>query len=113
MNLKNKYGLECNDPDTVATLDMATQPRKSMMGTPWYTVLSNDMYKDDFQYTGAYVDEREKLIEDGIDFADSSNITELEAQTKCEQSDLVIILLNIACVPDSVVKLIPSFKAGW
>ena len=71
------------------------------------------MYKDDFQYIGAFVEEREKLIEDGVDFADSDNITENEAQQKFEQSDLVIVLLNIACVPDSVVKQIKDFKAGW
>jgi len=35
------------------------------MGTPWYTVLSNDQYKDDFAYIGAFVQEREKLIDDG------------------------------------------------
>jgi len=66
-SLKMWYGIECNDPDTVNTLDAATQPKKSMMGTPWYTVLSNDAYKDDFAYVGAYIEEREKLIEDGND----------------------------------------------
>jgi hypothetical protein len=35
-----------------------------MMGTPWYTILSNDEYKDAFSYIGSYTDEREKLIED-------------------------------------------------
>jgi hypothetical protein len=40
-----------------------------MMGTPWYTVLSNDAYKDDFAYIGGYVEEREKLIEDGNDIS--------------------------------------------
>lgn len=63
------YGIECNDPDTVNTLDAAHQPKKSMMGTPWYTVLSNDAYKDDFAYIGGYVEEREKLIEDGNDIS--------------------------------------------
>jgi len=38
-----------------------------MLGTPWYTVLSNDEYKDAFSYIGAYVSEREKLIEDKYD----------------------------------------------
>jgi len=31
---------------------------------------------------------------------------EEDIRIKCEQSDMVIILLNIACVPDSVVKKI-------
>ena len=66
-NLKQIYGIECNDPDTVDRLDYCTQPPRSMMGTPWYTVLSNDEYKDNFAYIGAFVEEREKLIEDGND----------------------------------------------
>lgn len=36
-----------------------------MQGTPWYTVLSNQYYMERFAYVGAYVEEREKLIEDG------------------------------------------------
>lgn len=85
------------------------------MGTPWYTVLSNDEYKDDFAYIGAYVDEREKLIEDGntARMEDDGTMMQEDLRIKCEQSDLVIMLLNIACVPDSVVKQIPNFEQGW
>jgi len=36
-----------------------------------------------------------------------------DERIKCEQSDLVILLLNIACVPDSVIKGIPDFNEGW
>jgi len=36
-----------------------------MLGTPWYNVLSNDDYKEEFAYISADVGEREKLIEDG------------------------------------------------
>lgn len=103
--MKKYFGIAFNDPDTVKTLDEATQPRKAMMGTPWYTVLSNDAYKEDFSYIGAHVTEREKLIEDDNDpGADLDKLTEDQIRIKCEQSDLVIMLLNIACVPDSVVK---------
>jgi hypothetical protein len=114
-NLKANFGIECNDPDTISTLDNAKQPPKSMMGTPWYTVLSNDQYKEDFAYIGAYVEEREKLIEDGHPTRndDKGDMIEEDLRIKCEQSDLVIILLNIACVPDSVVKQIPNFEKGW
>jgi hypothetical protein len=102
------------------------------MGTPWYTVLSNDQYKDDFAYVGAFVEEREKLIENGNeppvnpepeskDYPDGMTDEERkeewelhkDTRIKCEQSDLVILLLNIACVPDSVIKLIPNFEDGW
>jgi len=36
-----------------------------------------------------------------------------DVRVKCEQSDLVILLLNIACVPDYVIKKIPNFEEGW
>lgn len=64
-NLKAHYAIECYDPTTVELLDYTKQPSKSMLGTPWYTVLSNNEYKDKFAYTGAFITEREKLIEDG------------------------------------------------
>jgi len=111
-NLKEFFGIECNDPDTVERLDNCKQPSKSMMGTPWYTVLSNEAYKEDFCYVGANIGEREKLIEDGRD-VDLKNMSEEDLRIRCEQSDLVIILLNISCIPDCVVKQIPNFKAGW
>ena len=38
-----------------------------MQGTPWYSVLSNPKYATDFNYIGAHITEREKLIEDGKD----------------------------------------------
>lgn len=138
-NLKLWYGIECNDPDTVRILDEAKQPKRSIMGTPWYTVLSNDQYKEDFAYIGGFVEEREKLIEDDYEpeFTNEEQEKRLEASNldkeggmtneerdaewilrkderiKCEQSDLVILLLNIACVPDSVVVKIPDFNHGW
>jgi hypothetical protein len=76
-----------------------------MMGTPWYTVLSNNAYKDAFCYTGAFITEREKLIKDGTHGQEDKDgdMTEQDIRIKCEQSDLVNVLLNIACVPDEVV----------
>ena len=44
---------------------------------------------------------------------DAEWILRKDERIKCEQSDLVILLLNIACVPDSVVTKIPDFKHGW
>lgn len=55
-----------NDPDTVRILDMIEFPIKAIQGTPWYTVLSNPYYSEAFGYIGAYIGEREKLIEDGL-----------------------------------------------
>ena len=64
-NLKDKYFIEIEDPRTIAVMDETTMPKKAIQGTPWYNVLSNQQYTEDFQYIGAHVDEREKLIKDG------------------------------------------------
>ena len=62
--LKN-YGFSYNDPDTIKKLTEATIPKKAIQGTPWYQALSNPKYAFLFNYTGVFVPEREKLIEDG------------------------------------------------
>ena len=51
-----------------------------------------------FQYIGAFVTEREKLIEDGYE----SDVD----RYRFEQSDLVMVLLNLAYIPDEVVRAI-------
>ncbi len=61
-----------------------------MQGTPFYDVLANQFYADDFSYIGPTWDEREKLILDGDD--DHTNNT--------YQSDIVSVLLNLSAVPD-------------
>lgn len=85
------------------------------MGTPWYMVLSNDAYKNEFAYTGAFITEREKLIKDGTmgNFDEEGDMLEQDIRIKCEQSDLTNMLLNIACVPDEVVREITNFEPGW
>jgi len=47
-------------------------PKKSIQGTPWYNVLSNPLYSDDFFYIGAHIEEREKLIKDADDDDDNN-----------------------------------------
>lgn len=85
-----EYRVEIADPRVLETLEYKIWPAKAIQGTPFYNVLSNAVYADSFCYIGADVPEREKLIEDG-DSDDDNN---------CEQSDLVMILLNLSCVPD-------------
>lgn len=48
VNIQEFYGFLITDPDTVTELRKAKQPKKAMIGTPWYNVLSNDEYKDKF-----------------------------------------------------------------
>ena len=64
--MKKNYGFIPNDPDTIKELDKVNVPRKAMQGTPWYQILSNSLYAQKFFYIGAFVEEREKIIEDGF-----------------------------------------------
>jgi hypothetical protein len=66
-NMKWNFGFETTDPDTIANLKNISMPIKEMQGTPWYQVLSNPNYSQAFFYIGAFIDEREKLIEDGTE----------------------------------------------
>jgi hypothetical protein len=60
------------------------------------------MYADAFCYIGAHIDEREKLIRDDDDDDDNN----------CEQSDIVMILLNLSNIPDEVAQQF-DFKGGF
>ena len=73
-------------------LDLTVMPQKMISGTPWYQILSNPDYADAFYYIGANIEDREKLIKDG----------DLDESNDCEQSDIVMILLNLSCIPDAI-----------
>ena len=64
-NCQTNLGFLINDPDTIESLKKIKMPKKACQGTPWYQMLSNPKYMNDFNYIGAFVNEREKLIEDG------------------------------------------------
>lgn len=117
-NLMKNYGFERTDPDTIRVLDATVVPKKAIQGTPWYSILSNNLYSEAFNYTGAWVNEREKLIEDGYpdEYVDgnkkSGQMTDQCKMLRAEQSDMVNILLNLSYIPDEVVQKI-NFKPGW
>lgn len=101
-NMMQNYGIEIEDPRIVDIIEQTRIPKKAIQGTPWYNVLSNATYSDDFNYIGAHIDEREKLIKDADD--DDGN--------NCEQSDIVQILLNLSAIPDEVAQkfdFVPGF----
>lgn len=93
-NLRDNYCFEIEDPQTLEILDHTHMPKKAIVGTPWYTVLSNPEYSESFAYFGAHIDERDKLIKDGDDGTGNNG----------EQSDIVMILLNISAIPDEVAR---------
>lgn len=112
--MQDNYGLLINDPDTIKLLDETCQPKKACQGTPWYTVLSNVKYQNSFNYIGAFIGEREKLIEDGTpeEFDNNGEMSKANVRIRCEQSDMVMILLNLAVIPDEVVKKM-ILTPGW
>ena len=67
--------------------------------------MSNPYYADMFQYIGAFVEEREKLIEDGYE-------PDLD-RYRFEQSDMAMILLNLAYIPDEAVRAVRFDQFGW
>ena len=59
-----------------------------------------------FFYFGSYIPDRDALIEDG----------DSEEGNDCEQSDLVIILLNLGAIPDQIAQAFefePGFKTKF
>jgi len=120
--LKEKFEFEMNDPDTIARLDATTMPKKSIQGTPWYHILSNKWYVNEFNYIGPHIKEREKLIEDGdpdrFDVGADGNLNTSVLSTECvrdrlEQSDLVMILFALAYLPDEVVQKVDFTQEQW
>lgn len=100
--MRDNYCFEIEDPQTLEILDYTHMPKKAIVGTPWYSILSNPEYSESFAYFGAHIDEREKLIKDGED--DTGN--------NGEQSDIVMILLNISAIPDEVARKF-NFQSGF
>jgi len=109
-NMMDNFGFERTDPDCIDVLNKCKSeiPKKLIQGTPWYQILSNPLYSDAFNYIGSFVPEREKLIEDGfpdehVNGEKKGELTPLCKKLRHEQSDMVMILLNISYIPDEVV----------
>ena len=77
-NMKDNFMFMPNDPDTIETLDATKIPKKAIQGTPWYQILSNPAYSSQFYYVGAFINEREKLIEDGYPETENKQFEEEE-----------------------------------
>jgi len=79
-------------------------------------VLSNPKYSNLFNYIGVFVSERYKIIEDGsIDHEENGHTIYPEEvqRIRGEQSDLIMVLLNLAYIPDKVIEKMEDFNAGW
>jgi len=71
------------------------------------------LYLNEFSFVPSYVNEREKIISDGYTQIEDGISTPEEVRYKCEQSDLVMVLLQLAYIPDVVIQDVDFTKAGW
>ena len=63
-------------------------------GCPWYNILNNPNYAEAFAYVAPHVQDRDFYIEDCDDNDENNG----------EQSDTVLILLNLGSIPDEVAR---------
>lgn len=80
----DNYGFTQNDPNTIRILKSVRVPKKCIQGTPWYQILSNPKYAGAFNYIGAHIFEREKLIEDGFANEKDPEVYEEQKAIRCE-----------------------------
>lgn len=89
-----EYGFELAESSFIAQLNATSWPSRAIQGTPWYSLMSNPKYIDDFSYLGPHIKDRNNLIRDH-DFDGSNNY---------QQSDIVLILTNLGAIPDYVAR---------
>lgn len=94
--LQNRYGFEIYEFPLIQNLEgcLNRYPRISITGCPWYNILNNPNYAEDFAYIAPHVADRDFYIEDCDD----------DDENNGEQSDLVLILLNLGSIPDFVAR---------
>lgn len=90
--MMNEFGFELVESWLIEKLENSQWPEKSISGTPWYSLLSNSSYVEDFAWLGPHVKDRNLYIKD-ID--NDPEIAHL-------QSDAVSVLLNLGSIPDFV-----------
>lgn len=90
------YGFEIYEHSKIEHLSKCLDryPRISITGCPWYNILNNNDYAESFAYVPPHTIDRDFYIED-CDSDDENN---------GEQSDLVLILLNLGSIPDYVAS---------
>ena len=74
--MRDNFGFIHNDPDTIDLLKETRMPKKACQGSPWYQILSNQRYANLFYYVGAFVGEREKVIEDEFEETENEQFAE-------------------------------------
>lgn len=93
-HLMQEYGFELSESWLVEKLENTEWPEKSISGTPWYAIMCNPAYVEDFAWLGPHVADRGLYIKDYDDDPDNNH----------QQSDVVSILMNLGSIPDFVAS---------
>jgi hypothetical protein len=94
--MQEMYGFEIYESYMIEKLYKCLDryPRICISGCPWYNILDNPAYAEAFAYIAPHVKERDFYIEDCDD----------DDENNGEQSDVVLILLNLGSIPDYVAQ---------
>lgn len=63
-HMQENYGFELYEYDFIEKLENIEWPEKSIQGTPWYAIMCNDNYVNDFAWMGPHVKDRDHYIKD-------------------------------------------------
>lgn len=76
-----------------------------MTGTPWYHIIANPHVTSEFAYIHPSVDEREKMIFNGLpdELDEDGELTKECKNLRAEQSAFVMVMMSLAFIPDSVI----------
>merc|ERR1719197_268178 len=88
------FGFELAESWLIEKLENTKWPEKSISGTPWYNLLCNPAYVEEFAWLGPHVKDRNLYIK-AIDN---------DPETSHLQSDAVSVLLNLGSIPDFVAS---------
>lgn len=70
--MQEEFGFELYEYDFIEKLENIEWPEKSIQGTPWYGILCNNFYVNDFAWLGPHVKDRSDLIKDEDDEDDNN-----------------------------------------
>lgn len=95
------YAMSTVSKELTSRLDANGLVTKPCQGSPWYNILANNEYTQDFAYVPTNNPKRAELIVDD----------DLDEGNDCEQSDMVALILNLAFVKQDVSRKL-RFGAG-
>lgn len=93
-HMQKEYGFELHECTLIEKLENTQWPNRPIQGTPWYSLMSNPKYVEDFSYLGPHIKDRNSLIRDH----------DHDTTNNYQQSDVVSILTNLGAIPDFVAR---------